>query len=146
MNRTQKVAWIFLFSAVLGAVTAAYVGSIFVLGRMPPRPFGQIVAFVAFAFLALTIFALAGRQSRGEPEADERDKMIWRKAAAISFVGSWLLLGVVVLILGLTLGQTGTIPVYVLTIILWGVAMVTMLVYAVAILVQYGWGRKGEQP
>jgi len=145
MNSTQKLAWILLSSALFGIVSFVYVGSTWALGRMPPRPLGQIaagcVAFGAVAFFALTVFLVATRQSRAEPEADERDKMIRAKAATASFLGSWILMVAVLLTLGLTLGQTGLIPVYLVTVILMGVAMVTMLVYGVAILVQYRRGR-----
>lgn len=147
MNSTQKSGWLLLLAFLLGAVTFAYVGSVFVFGRIPPRPFSQIVVgsvgLGGFMLLGLTILLLTRRQSRAEPEADERDKAIMAKAAAISFAGSWLLLAAVVLILGITLGQTGTIPVYLLTVILLGVAVATMLIYGVAILVQYGRAGKG---
>lgn len=148
MNSTQKLGWLFLLAVLLGAVTFAYVGSVFVFGRIPPRPFSQIlvgsVGLGGFMLLGLTILLLTRRQSRAEPEADERDKAIMAKAATMSFVGSWLLLAAVVLILGITLGQTGTIPVYLLTVILLSVATATMLIYGVAILVQYGRGGTDE--
>jgi len=144
MNRTQKVATLFLLSALVGAVTSAYVGSVIVLRRMPPKPLGQIavagIALVALAFLALTVFFLVKRQSRAEPESDERDSIIRGKAAMVSLCGSWLLLAIVLLALGLALGQTGSVPVYLLTVILWGVAQITLAVYGVTALVQYGRG------
>ena len=150
MNSTQKGAWLFLFCVLLSAVTSAYVGSIFVFGRVPPTPFGRIGPVSAFvliplAFIVLTILFLAKRQSRVEPEADERDHMIRGKALAISSAGGCLLLAVVLLILGLTLGETGSIPIYLLTIILWAVFTAAILIYAVAILVQYGWTHKDKE-
>ena len=149
MNRTQKTAWLLLFSGTLGVAAFAYVGSIIALGRIPPRPLGQIVVgsvtLGGLALLALTVFLLVRRQSPAEPEADERDRMIWRRAAVVSFATSWLLLAVVAFVLGRTLGQTASIPVYLLTVLLLGVAVVTSLVHGVAILVQYGWGAKGEE-
>jgi hypothetical protein len=104
MNSTQKGAWLFLFCVVLSAVTTAYVGSIFVLGRTWPSLQGRIGPVTAFvliplAFIALTILFLAKRQSRVEPEADERDHLIRGKALAISSAGGCLLLAVVLLIL-----------------------------------------------
>lgn len=148
MNTTQKSTWLLLLSATLGVAGFAYVGSIIALGRIPPRPLGQIVVgfvvLVGLALLAWTIFLLVRRPSPAEPEADERDRMIRARATVVSFAGSWLLLGVVVLVLGLTLGQTGTIPVYLLTVILLGVAVVIQIVHGVAILVQYGRGGKDE--
>ncbi len=142
MNSTQKTAWIFLFTFLLGAAMFAYVGSIFVFGHMPPSPFGRIGSAVAVLIpllvTGLTILFIARRQSPAEPEADERDKAIMKKAVAASFVTLSLLLAVVILILSLTLGQTGSVPVYALTIILCGVFLLAGLVYSVAILVQYG--------
>ncbi len=142
MNSTQRTAWIFLFSFLLNAAGFAYVGSIIVFGRMPPRPLGQIVAgaaaLAALALLALTIFFVTTRQSRVEPEADERDHRIRGKAITISTVCGCLLLAVILLVLGLTLGQTGSIPVYLLTVLLFGVWIVTTLIYAIAVLAQYG--------
>jgi O-antigen/teichoic acid export membrane protein len=149
MNSTQKLAWIFLLSVLLNTAGAAYVGSVLVFRTMPPRPFGQMavaaVALASLAFCALTAFFLTKRQSRAEPESDERDSIIRGKAATIGLVGSWLLLAVILLVLGLTFGQTGAVPVYVLTIILWGAALVTLLIYAVAILAQYGRAHKGDE-
>ncbi len=147
MNNTQKTAWLFLFSFLLLGAVGVYVGSIIAFGRMPPRPLGHIVVgsvtLAGVALLALTIFSIVRRQSLAEPESDERDKMIRDRAAAISLLGSWLLLALVMLVLGLTLGQTGSIPVYLLTVMLFGVWIVTTLIYAIAVLVQYG--RAGKE-
>jgi Na+/melibiose symporter-like transporter len=148
MNSTQKTAWIALFSAFLGVVAFAYVGSILLFRRMPPRPFGQIVvglvAIAGVLLVVLAVFFRVRRQSPAEPEADERDKIIRTRAATISFAASWLLLVMVVAVLGLTLGQMGSIPVYLLTAILFVVAEVSTLAYGVAILVQYGRTGKGD--
>ncbi len=142
MNRTQKSAWMMLFFSLLGAVMFAYVGSIFVFGRTLPNPFGWTgpvsAALIPLLVVGGVLLFMRRRQSPGEPEADERDKTIVRRAVAVSFVTLSLLLAVVVLILGVTLGQTGSIPVYGLTIILYGVFLVVGLVYSVAILAQYG--------
>jgi hypothetical protein len=125
----------------------AYVGSIIFFRRMPPKPLGQIVvgavAIAAFLLMAMAVFFRIRRQSPAEPEADERDKMIRARAATIGLAASWALLVAVVAGLGLTLGQTGSIPVYLLTVILFVVAEVSTLAYGVAVLVQYGRGGRG---
>ena len=142
MNSTQKGAWIFLFSALLGAVGFVYIGSIFVFGQVPPSPFGRIgpvsAALIPILIVGLTILFITRRQSPAEPEADERDKTIMRNGVVASFVTVWAMLLLVLLALGLTLGQSGSIPVYLLTVMLFGVWIVTTLIYAVAVLVQYG--------
>jgi Na+/melibiose symporter-like transporter len=148
MNSTQKLAWLLLLAATLSVATFAYVGSIIASGRMPPRPLGQIVVGAVtlggFTLLALTVFFLTRRQSSTEPEADERDKMIRARAVTISFASTWSLLVVVLVVLGLIVGQTGSIQVYWLTVILLGVAVLTMLICGVTMLVQYGRGGKDE--
>ncbi len=147
MNRTQKSAWMLLAAFLLDALGLAYVGSIFVWGRMPPRLLGHIGAvLVPLAVVTLAALLFTRRQSRAEPESDERDKMIMKNAALIGLLTGWLLLGLLVLILGPTLGQTGAVPVYVLTLLLFGVFFfITMPIYAVAILVQYGREVKDER-
>jgi VanZ family protein len=147
MNRTQKSAWMLLAAFLLDALGLAYVGSIFVWKRMPPSLLGHIGA-VLFPLVAVVLVVLlfTRRQSRAEPESDERDKTIMKNAALIGLLTGWLLLGLVVLILGTTLGQTGSVPVYVMTLLLFGVFFfVTMPIYAVAILVQYGRGARNER-
>ena len=148
MNSTQKSAWLVLSGVLAGGVTFAYVGSIFVFGQVPPNPFGRIgpatAILIPLAVIGLSVLFVARRQSPAEPEADERDKAIMSKAVGASFVTLALLLAGVLLILGLALGQTGSIPVYVLT-ILCGVFVLVGLVYSVAILAQYGRAHKGDE-
>jgi hypothetical protein len=148
MNSTQKSGVTSLFGALLGFVAFAYVGSIITFGRMPPKPLGHIIvastAVAALVFVVLSMWLVAKRQSQAEPEADERDKAIRARAAILSYVATGLTLVTIVGVLGLTLGQDGSIPVYLLTVILLGVGVVAMLVYGTAILVQYGRGGKDE--
>ncbi len=146
MNNTQKNAWIMLSAVLLSVVAAVYVGSIILLGRIPPSPLGQIVVgsvtLGGVACLALTVFFIARRQSRAEPESDERDKTIMKNAVVVSFLAGWLLLFLVFWALGLALGQTGPLPVYAVTLILLGTLVVTSVVYSVAVLAQYGRANK----
>ncbi len=147
MNRTQKSAWMLLAAFLLDALGLAYVGSIFVWGRMPPRLLGHIGAvLVPLAVVTLAVLLFTRRQSRAEPESDERDKVIMKNAARVGLLTGWLLLGLVALILGTTLGQTGAVPVYVLTLLLFGVFFfVAMPICAVATLFQYGREAKDER-
>jgi hypothetical protein len=147
MNRTQKSAWMLLAAFLLDVIGLAYVGSIFVWGRMPPGLLGHIGAvLIPLAVVTLAVLLFTTRQSRAEPESDERDKMIMKNAALIGLLTGWLLLALIVLILETTLGQTGSVPVYVLTLLLFAVLFfITVPIYAVAILVQYGREVKDER-
>ena len=78
------------------------------------------------------------KQSPAEVDSDERDNAIKSKATQISFAGGWILLGLVSLSLEIFVGAGGTIPIWLLTLINVSVFMAVMLIYNVAILIQYG--------
>lgn len=149
MNTTQRTAWLILCAVMLDAVGAVYVGLILALRRFPPKPLGwAMTVFAAFAGLALfvaPVILMARRQSRFEPESDERDNLIKKRAILLSFVSGWLLLALVLLILALALGETGSVPVYLLTVIHFGLFLITLLIYSVTVLAQYGRTNRGEE-
>jgi uncharacterized membrane-anchored protein len=80
-----------------------------------------------------------------EVDSDERDRYIKKNAILVSFISLWILLFASSLIPGFIAGDMGSIPVDLLPIINVGIFFVALLVYSVAVLVQYGWGAKGEQ-
>lgn len=140
MNRAQKGALISLSAFVLSVAVFGYLFiRIFALKSLPQSHIGRLWPILAFAALiGGWVVLLRKRQSPAEPEADERDSQIVRRAVLIGFVTTWVLLALVTLALGLVLGQTGTVPVYVLTFIHLGLFVAVMLVYLVVVLVQYG--------
>jgi Zn-dependent protease len=147
MNKTQKSAWLCLFAILLGSAVLAYLGlRIFVLHSLPHSHMGRSWPMIALlTFIGLTFVLMRRKQSPVEPEGDERDKAIMRNAILVSFVSTWLFLAVATLISALILGEAGSVPVYILTFINVGVLLLAMLVYSVAVLVQYGEAQKGEQ-
>jgi hypothetical protein len=147
MNKTQKVAWFNLVIVLLCFASNIQLGvEMFVLKRLP-EGFGRSWGLLAFLLVeGIAIIFIRKKQSPTEPDSDERDELIKKRAGQISFVSVWLLLAAVILIAALILGEAGSIPVYLLTLIISGVFLTTLLIYSAAILVQYGWGRKGEKP
>jgi hypothetical protein len=146
MNRAQKGALVSLsaFTLVLAILSYLFI-RIFILKSLPQSLIGKLWPVLAFAALiGWWIVLLRRRQSPIEPEADERDALIMKRAGQISFVTTWILLAAVTLVLGLALGQAGTVPVYVLTFIHFGLFAAAMLVYFAVVLVLYGWSSKGE--
>jgi len=144
MNKTQKVAWFNLVGTLLCFAFGIYIGVIFILRRLP-ESFVRFWVFLAFWLvtgiaIGIAIVFIRKKQSPTEPDSDERDELIKKRAGQISFVSAWLLLAAVILIAALILGEAGSIPVYLLTFINLGVFLTAMLIYSVAILVQYGWG------
>ena len=75
-------------------------------------------------------------------DSDERDAVIKRKAVFASYITLWILVFLACIIpFGIT-DQRGTIPVSLLPPALFLIYLITMLVYSVAVLVQYGRGGK----
>jgi len=144
MNRTQKSAIFCLVTFLFCVVVMAYPFiSIFILKSWPESFFSRSWSMIAyFVFIAASIIFLRKKQSPAEPDFDERDDLIKKRAVLVSFVSVWILLAAACIIPRFILGETGAIPVYVLPFINLGIFMIATLVHSVAILVQYGWGGK----
>ena len=147
MNKTQKGAW---FNLVTGLLCLAVLGylfvEVFILKRLP-EGFGRFFGLLAYCLLLGGAFIfLRRKQSPAEVDSDERDDLIKKRAVLACFVSVWLLLAAATIIPRLIVGQDGSIPVWTLPFINLGVLLIAMLVYSVAVLVQYGWGGKdGEK-
>jgi len=148
MNKTQKSAIFCLVTFLFGVVVIAYpLISIFILKSWPESFFSRFWSMIAyFVFIAASIIFLRKKQSPAEPDFDERDDLIKKRAVLVSFVSVWILLVAACIIPRFILGETGAIPVYVLPFINLGIFMIAMLVYSIAILVQYSTGgKRGEK-
>ena len=145
MNRTQKGAWFTLAYSLLCIALSIYLLiRIAVLKQLPERWFAFWIA-VAFCFLmAASIIFLRKKQSPGEVDSDERDRQIQRRAALAGFVAVWILLFVSSAIPLFALGAEGALPVWALPLINVNIAVVALLVYTVAVLVQYSKGGGGD--
>ncbi len=147
MNKTQKCAWFNSVGTLLYfAYNIYFTVEIFILRRQPER-FVKFCLFLAFwLVIGIAIVFIRKKQSPGEPDSDERDELIKKRAVRISFISAWLLLAAATIIAARILGQDGSIPVYLLSLINASVFLMALLIYSVAILVQYGWrGKDGEK-
>ncbi len=146
MNRTQKGALLNLSGFLVSIGFFAYLFiTIFGFRALPNRA-AAIGGLLVFATQAgWWIFLFRRKQSPVEPQADERDKTIMKNAVFVSFVSTWLLLAAATLIPALVLGQAGSLPVFLLPFINFGVFVLAEVVYFVAVLVQYGREVKDEQ-
>ena len=147
MNKTQKGALLNLSGFLVNIGFFSYLFITIFGFRTPPNRSAAVVVLLVFAAqFGWWILLLRRRQSPTEPEADERDKTIMKNAILVSFVSTWLLLAVATLIPALVLGQAGSLPVFLLPFINFGVFALAGVVYFVAILTQYGGAHKGEEP
>ena len=148
MNKTQKTAIFTLVTSLFCIAVMAYTFiSIFIFKVWPPGFYGKYWSLIAYiAIVVASVTFLRKKQSPDEPDFDERDDLIKKRAVLACFVSVWILLAAATIISRLIVGQDGSIPVWTLPFINLGVLIIAMLVYSVAILVQYGRGGKdGEK-
>jgi len=146
MNKTQKSAWCglvvtltFLLLCLFLFIELTILKKMFFFMNLLGATlfFGLVVAWVIF---------ICKKQSPTEVETDERDKLIQTRAIVASFISVGILIALTCLILRFIVGISGTIAVWELTLINFLIFEVALLVYSVAILVQYGRGGKdGEK-
>jgi len=145
MNKAQKGAWFTLGLAILLLVFGIIIfTAMFTSGATATR-LALFWFLLILTYMSVPIFLLRRRQSRSEIVVDERDNCIRKNAVLASFISVWVLLFITSIIPSYIVGQYGSIPVILLPIINFGIFLIILLVYSVAILVQYGWGgRKNE--
>jgi len=152
MNKTQKGAWFSLINFILLIIFSVHSVKI-IRGIFSPEGYPNALkvvlfwAFIIFGFMGLSAFLLyRKKQSPAEVKSDERDNLIQKRAALVCFVLVWFLLIISYVILWHIVGLDGSIPLYILPFIYLGVFFTAILVFNVAVLVQYGRGGKdGEK-
>ena len=145
MNKTQKASIfalvIYLFAALL--ISCAFT-TMFMLNRLPV--FAAYLSLIAvFAMPVIAFFFMRKKQSPAEPDSDERDKIIKQKAVLAAFVSVWILLIASNTIQRFFVGEAGSVPVDLLSIIHIGVFLGSMIIYSIAVLIQYSRAGKGEK-
>jgi len=141
MNRTQKGA---LFISGIALLLLA-LGVVIFVQTVTSVKLLRIWLLVISLFIIISVVWLHIKQSRAEVDFDERDRTIKKNAMMVSFISLWILLLAASIIPNLVVGDEGAIPVCFLPVINFGVFLIVMVVYSVAILIQYGRGAKGEE-
>ena len=147
MNKTQKGAWFTLAVAILllvfGAITFA---GMFAPGsRTAGTGLVKIWGWIILVFLTGGVALVHWKQRPSAVDFDERDNAIRKNAVLVAFVGLWILLFAASIVPSFIAGDAGSMPVCLLPIVNLGVFLIVILIYSVAILVQYGRGTKGEE-
>jgi uncharacterized membrane protein YesL len=93
-------------------------------------------------FLAGGAALVHWKRTPSNVEFDERDNSVRKNAVLAAFVSLWVILFAASIIPLSVAGDEGAMPVCLLPIINIGVFLVVMLVYSLAVLVQYGLGGK----
>ncbi len=146
MNKTQKGAWFNLAGALFCICLFGWAGfTIFGLRKCPDKDCVLAVLAGFFLFMGVSFVYLRRKQSLKEPDSDERDKLIQRNAVIAAFVSVWVLLFIANISLQFGLGAGGLIPVWSLAIMNVAILYIVLIVYSVAVLVQYGRGGGGHE-
>ena len=140
MNKAQKGAWFTLGVAVLLLVFLAIVFSgMFRPGsRMAGTGLVKVWSGFILVFLAGGVAFVHWKRRPSVVDFDERDNSVRKNAVLAAFVGLWIVLFAASIIPSFVAGDAGSIQVCLLPIINIGVFLVVMLVYSLAVLVQYG--------
>ena len=143
MNKTQKGALftliVSLFLILFGILLFT---EIVILKKNLFVSLYRFIALLLFSFMVPLFIFLRKKQSLAEVESDERDKLIMKRAILASFVSVWIMLAGVCIIPRFIVGYTGSIAVWVLSLINFAILLIATFIYSVAVLVQYGWGTK----
>jgi len=140
MNKTRKGAMAVMVISILLLVFSmtiplAWLYKVPVLKILP-------LVFLVLSYIAmgLSIIFFRKKQSPSEPDFDERDRIIKRKAILASYITLWILVFLGCTIPFMITDQCGIMPVSLLPIALFIMFIIVMLVYSLTILMQYGRG------
>lgn len=144
MNKTEKAAWysLAIFSASLAATAYQFYG----LAMTKDLP-NQVWVIVIFALPIGLWFLTIGRKKPDSDKMifDERDFLIKKNAISNAFITTWLLLGVFSLLSYFILGRQGVIRAWIIPFFVLELFFIVMIVYALSILIQYGWRNKANE-
>lgn len=143
MNKTQKGA---LYGVLLSLLLMGLVGFDLIETRVD-WPVKLLVALVWGGLLLGPVYLLARKGQTADPDMDERDAQIIRKALLASFTLLAAILGVafVVSLFVLGLGRTVSATMDEISALAYFVITAFILVLSVSTLIQYGRGEKGDQ-
>lgn len=137
MNRTQKAAW-FGLAAPCFCIGVWFWCATQVPGIKNLRALPFLIIAVFLLFLTIMFFVMRRKQSAGEVAADERDNMIRAKAVKISFVSVLVMLPVLAVFAVWMSNDEWMVNVFIVPEFTILILFMSMVVYSVAMLVQYG--------
>jgi len=146
MNKTQKGAWFSLAGTILVFTISFYLIFRLAIQKEAPERFClYLFPLIFLLYIVAGTFFLLRKQSPNEPDYDERDNRIKQKAWIAAFISVWPLFLAASVIPQLFVGLDGTVPVWLLPIVTVSLLYPVLLVYSIAVLVQYGRGDRDGQ-
>jgi len=145
MNKTQKGAWCTLIASLFLIIFGILLFTEIVILKNLFTSLHRFIALLLFCFMVPLFIFLRKKQSFAEVESDERDNLIMKRAILASFVSVWIMLAAVCIIPRFIVGYTGSIAVWVLSLVNFAILLIATFIYSVAVLIQYGWGDEDAQ-
>ena len=142
MNKTQKGAWFTLTVAILLIVFGVIIYAVMFAHGSRTAGVGLVKVWSGFilVFLAGGAALVHFKRKPSGVDFDERDSAVKKNAVLVAFIGLWIVLFAAGLVPAFIAGDEGSIPTCLLPIINLGVFLIIMLIYSVAVLLQYCWG------
>ena len=143
MNHAQKVAWMNLIGGVISIMLIGLLAYFLVSGPTLEkisllRPAMAVLSGVmGLAFFVFFVFILRKKQSAVEPDADERDQLISKKAIQVAFVAICILMFFATALPMWIYGLDSSIPTAVLPLINLSVFLAALAIYNAAVLILY---------
>ncbi|MHC4772704.1 MAG: hypothetical protein ACYS8S_03830 [Planctomycetota bacterium] len=143
MNRAQKVAWMNLVVGFISVMLMGLLAFFLLSGPTPAKvsllkpTIGVLCGIMAFVFIAFLAFVLRKKQSPAEPDTDERDQQISKKAVQIAFVAICLLMFFATALPMWLYGLDNSIPTVALPLINLAVFLAALTIYNAVVLILY---------
>ena len=146
MNKTQKGAWCNIAAITLVFASACYL--IYQIGIRHMTPSRTVCSITLFGFMLVTglsFYFISKKQSPKEPDSDERDNQIKQKSWIAALISVPLIFLAASVVPQFFVGLDGSVPVWSLPIVTVLLFYIVLLVYSIAVLIQYTRGGKGEK-
>ena len=142
MNQAQKEAWFGLF---MGVPLILIPGGVLVFISYDRgasfAPLFMLLYLASMSFLPW-LFSLFACRNKKRVTYDERDRLIEKRAALLSYFFFWLYFVLALIIPWWVAGAEGSVPVITLPIILIGGLSIFVFIRSLMTLILYGWGGK----
>jgi hypothetical protein len=145
MNSAQKFAWSNLIIIAATLTLTGITVAVLAWKHGIPQAFDGLGLMGLLGLSGISSAVFRKKRRQGGINFDERDRLIYEKSLTAAHSVFWPFFAAACMIPWFIFRSTGSISVYVLPIILGGGGVVAIVVQSVAILVQYGWGGKGEK-
>ena len=143
MNKTQKSAINNLIGAIINMSLMGWVFiQFFVIKKTPPSFIIRLVPLIMLLIIGAGVYFVNKKESKFAVDRDERDELIIKRAITATFIWIAVSTAFLILIANLALGVDSSISVWILSLVYVAMIMLTVTVYSVAVLLQYGWGGK----